>query len=80
MSTFAAHIITAEVALGMGDPEILIMIPDEGFGALLVRAIPVSGNVTLTTALDRLEALGYRLPHPPTQVQPGYWVIDAVKD
>jgi hypothetical protein len=80
MSTiYAAHIITVE-STGLGDPEILIMTPDEGFGATIVEAIEASMDITLTDALDTLEDKGYRFPKHPTQVQPGYWVIDAVKD
>lgn len=77
-TTFAAHVVTVE-ATALGDPEILIMAPDEGFGAVLVETIAVPADITLAGALDLAEERGYRFPTHPTQVQPGYWVIDAVK-
>lgn len=76
MTTYAAHIVTSEAHPGLGDPEIIVMTSDEGMGAQLIERIFLL-KTSLTDALDVLEDRGYRLPRHPTEIETGYWIIDA---
>lgn len=77
-TTAVAHIITAD-AVALGDPEILIMTPDEGCGAVLIEAHPLAAD--LLDSAEQPEAVlygrGWLATGPSTQVGLGYFIVNV---
>ena len=71
---YAAHIVTSS-AVGLGDPEILVMTaPDEPTGEDLVASYPLDAD---ETPEDVLSANGWRVTSndEPTEVERGYTIV-----